>query len=265
MEQSNSKLKKAIKILSAIFLLVFLPMLVYASLQMIRYRQKASVEGGEFNVELSPASGTYRIDQSFPVAVKFDLGANPIYIAALAVRLIYNYSEDTPIFTVIDSDELANGTQVELGPEFKKEDWNCPVNKVTFGGGKALVDISCANTTITGYKTTEKVTLATVTFKATDTPANNPVELTFDAAESIITRKSDGQDFLAIPSSKGSYKIESSELLGDINGDSLVDDYDLSVLLGKWGATTDIISVDFNKDGLVDDADLSILLSHWTG
>lgn len=256
MEQQSTA-KKAIKILSALFLLVFLPMIVYASYQMVRSRQKASVEGGEFNVELSPASGAFKINQSFPVSVKFDLGKNPIFIAAVAVRLSYSYSGTAPVFSA---------SEVELGPEFKKEGWNCPVKKITPGGGKVLIDISCANTSITGYKTSEKVTLATITFKATEVPSNNPVELTFDATESIITRKSDGQDFLAIPSSKGSYKIESSSsLLGDVNGDGKVDDFDLSALLGKWGAKVDISTVDFNKDNLVDDADLSIQLSHWTG
>ena len=52
-------------------------------------------------------------------------------------------------------------------------------------------------------------------------------------------------------------------LVGDINGDGVVNVLDLSVLLTDWG--TNNASADLNHDGAVNTLDLSILLAHWTG
>lgn len=51
-------------------------------------------------------------------------------------------------------------------------------------------------------------------------------------------------------------------ILGDLNGDQLVDGLDLSILLGSWG-TNDPIA-DIVVDGIVDGADLSALLGGWS-
>jgi hypothetical protein len=50
-------------------------------------------------------------------------------------------------------------------------------------------------------------------------------------------------------------------LVGDINGDGVVNVTDLSLLLSKWG-TADA-SADLNHDGTVNVLDLSALLAHW--
>ncbi|MFO0963771.1 MAG: PQQ-dependent sugar dehydrogenase [Phycisphaerales bacterium] len=50
-------------------------------------------------------------------------------------------------------------------------------------------------------------------------------------------------------------------ILGDINGDNLVDGADLGILLGNWGAAG---ASDLNGDGRVDGADLGILLGNWS-
>lgn len=50
--------------------------------------------------------------------------------------------------------------------------------------------------------------------------------------------------------------------LGDLNDDSAIDDYDLSLLIQLWGTTDK--SGDFNGDGEVDDYDFSVLVSRWT-
>ncbi len=62
----------------------------------------------------------------------------------------------------------------------------------------------------------------------------------------------------------GAYEWQPAALEGDANGDGVVDDRDLSILLSHWGqedATPD--QGDLNADGRVDDRDLSILLGHW--
>jgi hypothetical protein len=50
-------------------------------------------------------------------------------------------------------------------------------------------------------------------------------------------------------------------VLGDLNGDGVVNGSDLAILLGAWGGTG---MGDLNNDGVVDAADLAILLGAWT-
>jgi hypothetical protein len=50
-------------------------------------------------------------------------------------------------------------------------------------------------------------------------------------------------------------------LIGDVNLDHVVDDYDLSRLVRKWGSGE--FMADFNEDGAVDDTDLSLLIAYW--
>ena len=54
----------------------------------------------------------------------------------------------------------------------------------------------------------------------------------------------------------------SMPLVGDLNGDGIVDGADLSILLGDWGTFPSMS--DLNGDGFVDGADLTILLGNWT-
>ncbi len=49
-------------------------------------------------------------------------------------------------------------------------------------------------------------------------------------------------------------------ILGDLDGNGVVDAADLSILLGAWGTATG----DLNGDGTTDAADLSVLLGAWT-
>ena len=54
--------------------------------------------------------------------------------------------------------------------------------------------------------------------------------------------------------------------MGDADGDTFVDDDDLSLLLSNWkGGNVGWSKGDFNASGDVDDDDLSLLLSNWTG
>lgn len=49
--------------------------------------------------------------------------------------------------------------------------------------------------------------------------------------------------------------------VGDVDGNRVVDDVDLSLFTRSW--QTFDRRADFNEDGLVDDLDLSLLVSHW--
>ncbi len=49
-------------------------------------------------------------------------------------------------------------------------------------------------------------------------------------------------------------------VLGDINGDGVVDGADLGILLNNWGGDG---AADLNGDGIVDGADLGLLLNNW--
>ena len=50
--------------------------------------------------------------------------------------------------------------------------------------------------------------------------------------------------------------------MGDINLDSKVNDYDLSLLANHWKQIW--ADADFNEDNMVDDYDLSLMVAHWT-
>ncbi len=57
------------------------------------------------------------------------------------------------------------------------------------------------------------------------------------------------------------------KIVGDINGDGVVDAADLGLLLSQWGPCPDLIGAcagDLNGDGVVDAADLGILLTAWS-
>jgi len=56
--------------------------------------------------------------------------------------------------------------------------------------------------------------------------------------------------------------LPKGEILGDLNGDGIVDGADLGILLGNWGRRGGL--GDLNGDGVVDGADLGILLGNWS-
>jgi len=71
------------------------------------------------------------------------------------------------------------------------------------------------------------------------------------------------------PDSSFTTTAGSTSKVGDINGDGIVDIFDLSILLSSYGITHTICSTnasytcDLNGDGKVDILDLSVLLSHY--
>jgi len=59
--------------------------------------------------------------------------------------------------------------------------------------------------------------------------------------------------------------IGDEPIVGDLNGDGVVDGADLGILLSAWGEcpSTGACPADLNGDGVVDGADLGILLAAW--
>ncbi len=54
-----------------------------------------------------------------------------------------------------------------------------------------------------------------------------------------------------------------STILGDLNGDGKVDDYDFSILMANWGEFFTDTRADANGDGKIDDYDFSMVMGNW--
>lgn len=64
---------------------------------------------------------------------------------------------------------------------------------------------------------------------------------------------------------KRSFTVTQSGKIGDLNGDGLVNIFDLSKLLSKYNEPGTPAEGDLNGDGIINITDLSILLSNWDG
>lgn len=190
------------KILVALLIIVVAIGGFVAGLYLLRQRQniseEAAVPGGQATVSISPDTGSFNVGDNINMQVSFNT-AN-IAISGVAVRMLYPFSGSSPEIAV-DSINI-NQSLISSG------DWTCPTQEVTQEGSNVIVDIACVNSgSATGYRSSNDTLLATVTLRVDRQPASNPVSIIFDPAESIITRKSDNEDILLIPSSTGSYTI----------------------------------------------------------
>ena len=59
------------------------------------------------------------------------------------------------------------------------------------------------------------------------------------------------------------WAIPLDRVVGDANGDSLVNDDDLTLLLANWGMKVGWDKGNFSGDNIVNDYDLSLLLANW--
>lgn len=194
-------------------------------------RSEASTNTGTAMVSISPTSGNITAGSSLPITISLNPAGN--IISALAIRINYSYSGTTPDFT-------AENIQIDQALT-SGGDWTCPVKKFTATGGKANIDIACANTSTIGYSNTAVVKLATVSLTATASAVNNTYTLAFDPKESIITKKSDSTDILLTPNSQGTYTVSGG--IAITPGPSVIHKYRCSsytcLLDDKLGTFTD--------------------------
>jgi len=191
------------KILLAFVGLIVLVIGVVAGIILLRnnqdIRREASTSEGTATVSLDPESGQFSVNDQFSINVYF----NPenILISAVAVRLSYPVEGISPKITAgtpqISQSLLAGG------------EWTCPIKEVNTSSSIINIDISCINTSTTGFTSGSNVLLATIPFTAKE-QTSGPISLTFDSIQSIITQKSDGSDILLTPTSSGLYSVGSS-------------------------------------------------------
>lgn len=163
-------------------------------------REEASVPGGQAQVSITPDTGTFKVGDSIQTSVYFN-PAN-ISISGVAVKILYPFTGATPEVSVsnitISSALLSSG------------DWSCPTQESKQEGSNVVVNIACGNISASGFTSNSNVLLANVTLRVDRELQTNPMVVRFDPADSVITRKSDNQDILLIPTSTGSYTIGSA-------------------------------------------------------
>lgn len=172
-----------------------------AGLVLLRQRQdlreEASVPGGQAQVSITPETGTYNVGDTIETSVFFN-PAN-ISISGVAVKILYPFTGATPEISVqnitISSTLLSSG------------DWSCPTQETQQEGSNIIINIACGNISASGFTSNSNVLLANVTLQVNRELQTSPLVVRFDPADSVITRKSDNQDILLIPTSTGSYTV----------------------------------------------------------
>jgi len=172
-----------------------------AGLALLRQRQdlneQAAVPGGQAEVSISPSTGDFSIGDTVETTVSFN-PAN-ISISGIAVRLTYPVSGATPEISV---DSISVNTALT-----STGDWTCPTQTFSQQGSNMIVDIACANNSASGFTANTDTVLARLKLKVNAAPVTQPFIIRFDPALSVITRKSDNQDILLIPTSTGSFTV----------------------------------------------------------
>lgn len=164
-------------------------------------REEASTPTGTATVSITPETGNFDIGQTINTSVSF----NPkgVVINGVAVRLTYPFSGATPEVTV---------ASIEVSPSLiNSGDWTCPTQNSSLSEGSVIIDIACANTSAGGFTSNTDTLLANVKLNVTRTPQVSPFVIRFDNVQSVIYRKSDGEDILLVPTSTGSYTIAGSQ------------------------------------------------------
>ena len=95
--------------------------------------------------------------------------------------------------------------------------------------------------------------------------ANEAAELSGPAGADVANltwRSSERGDVAERPKLTIDY-VAAGSGIGDANGDGLVEDGDLSLLLSSWGQNVGWANGNLSGDNTVDDSDLSLLLANW--
>jgi hypothetical protein len=190
-----------IKKLAVVFVIIAVAIGGFATgLYLLRQRQdireQAAVPGGDAEVSLTPATGNYNVGDTINTSVNFNTAG--IAVSGIAVRLSYPFSGSTPEVSV--SGIRVNTALLSSG------NWTCPTQNASQQGGNVIIDIACANTSASGFTSGSDTLLANIDLKINRAPSA-ALEVRFDPALSVVTRKSDNQDILLIPSSTGNYTI----------------------------------------------------------
>jgi len=176
-----------------------------AGLMLLQERQnlneQAAVPGGQATVTVSPATGTYELGDTIKASVYFQTANIPV--SGVAVRMTYPYTGVSPEVSV--SSISVNSTFLSSGS------WTCPTQNSSLQGGNVVIDIACGNQSALGFATNTNTLLGTVDLKIERAPSDSPFVIRFDPTQSIITRKSNNQDILLIPTSVGSYTISGAQ------------------------------------------------------
>lgn len=165
-------------------------------------REEASTPTGTATASITPDSGNFNIGDTINTSVYFN--PKSVVINGVAVRLTYPFTGSTPEVTV--SSIEVNSSLLSSG------DWTCPTQDSTLSGGTVIIDIACANTSASGFTANADTLLANVKLNVVRAPQSSPFVIRFDNARSVITRKSDNQDVLLVPTSTGSYTIAGSQV-----------------------------------------------------
>lgn len=172
-----------------------------AGLVLLRQRQdlseEAAVPGGQAEVSIAPSTGNFDVGSVIETTVSFN-PAN-ISISGVAVRLTYPFSGTSPEISV--ESIVVNSALTSTG------DWICPTQTSSQQGSNVIIDIGCPNQSASGFTANSDTVLARIKLKVNRAPATQPFIIRFDPALSVITRKSDNQDILLIPTSTGSFTI----------------------------------------------------------
>ncbi|SRR5258708_5889186 len=157
------------------------------------FKQKAATPTGQTTVSIAPGAATIQRNSPYTVSINFNPAGIPI--SAVTVRLTYSNLGVT-----------ASGIQISQAL-LSSTDWSCPVKSVSSQGSTGQIDISCTNSSDSGFSASTDTLLATFSLTASQVPVINPLIVSFDSQTSTMTKKSDGQDILLTPSSTGSYTI----------------------------------------------------------
>jgi hypothetical protein len=189
------------KLLIQLFILLFLTYAVAVGVTLSQrsheLREEASVPDGVATVNFEPSKGNYSIGDVIESNIYFNTAG--VALSSVVVRVVIPFSGSTSQVSV---------EEVAFNPEFLGSDeWVCPIAGTHTQGSNTIIDAACANIRAYGYKSDGKVLLATLKLKVIGSPSDNSITLRFDPSQSIVTRWSDNQDILLIPTSTASYKI----------------------------------------------------------
>ncbi len=157
------------------------------------FKQKAAVPTGQATVSVKPETSSFIRNTAYPISVYFNPAGIPI--SQVNVRLTFSNLGIT-------------ASNIQINPILAAStDWACPVKNVSATGSTGQIDITCTNSSPSGFTASADTLLGTFNLTATEVPVINPLIVSFDPQISTITQKADGKDVLLIPTATGSYTI----------------------------------------------------------